>query len=146
MRARTKRQLIAVLIVAIIAAAAAWYVSTRQAVYRFATLRAIHYSPASGAPPYLTFEFTGPLIPDQVAGNTAILKKFIVDPGSPTTAAEATPFLQMLGAMPFVPLPMPSPALVTTNTLPNNVSAYASPMTITGAGEIWFTAPRRASV
>jgi hypothetical protein len=155
MNSTTKNQLIAVVIVALIAVIVAWYIVTRQKYYQNATLTQIQYTPPTGDPPYLVFTFSQPLDPTQVKGTTAVLKSFQVSSISPTPAAIAEPFVALLtqgpqvsgkaqGPAPFVPTLAPvAPAALTTNTLPAQVSAYTLPMTITGTGTMWFAVPKK---
>lgn len=159
---KTKSQLIAVVIVALIAVIAAWYVTTRQTYYQYSTLVRIDYVPPPAASicspacptgqscvgggcvattPFLTFTFSQPLAPSQVAGNTASFKSFAVGADSPTSATAAGPFTELLTKVPFAPDPQTSATVITTNTLPAGASTTA--MTITGSGSMWFAVPKK---
>jgi hypothetical protein len=145
MNGKTRRQLIAVIIVAIVVVAAVWYAVSRQRHYAATTLTSITYIPASasGAGPYLTFTFSAPLPAQSVAGTSAVLKSFAVDATSPTPATFGVELVNALVAgAPFVPDPQSDPAVITTNTLPAN--APASPMALSGVGTMWFIVPTRA--
>jgi hypothetical protein len=149
MRRRVRNQLAAIVVVALIVVATVWFLTTRQVFFQNTTLAQIDYSPAS--PPYLTFTFSSPLIPSQVAGTTAVLKSFAVGATSPTGAAAAAPFLALLvsgangqGPAPFVPeYTSADPSVISTNTLPAGASTFAEPMTITGQGMMWFALPMK---
>jgi hypothetical protein len=155
MDSTTKKQLVALILVALIVVLVAWYLLTRQTHYQVATLTEIRYAPTTETPPYLTFTFSQPLDPARVRGATAVLKSFQVSPSSPTPPATAAPFLALLtrgpeaggkaqGPVPFVPIYATwAPSVLTTNTLPGQVAPFTAPMTITGTGIMWFTAPRK---
>lgn len=150
----TRNQLLAVVIVALVVVLALWYAATRQVYYQAATLAQIEYAPVAGAqagaPPYLTFTFSAPLDPAQVAGTTAVLKSFAIGAASPTPLPVAAPFLALLmdgpggkGPAPFVPSFAPeNPHALTTNTLPGGATAFTRPMVITGSGVMWFAVPK----
>lgn len=151
MKSSTKKQLLAVVILALIAVFVAWYIVTRQTYYQIGTLTQINYTPTTGAPPYLVFTFSSPLDPSQVTGTTAVLKSFTISPSSPTPPSTAAPLVTLLtagpnnqGPAPFVPTFTASvPNVITTNTLPSGATTFTQPMTITGNGMMWFAVPKK---
>lgn len=153
MRRRTRNQLTALVVVALVVVLAVWYLTTRPVYFQNATLTQIDYSPSS---PYLTFTFSSPLVASQVVGTTATLRDFTVGANSPTDADAAAPLLAALtdgavavgapppGPTPFVPeYASTNPSVLTTNTLPAGTAAIAHPMTITGQGMMWFAVPAK---
>lgn len=140
MNSKTKNQLVAAVIVALIAVFVAWYVLTRQVHYQLMTLTQIDYTPSTA--PYLTYTFSQPIAANQLAGNAAILKSFVVAAGSPTPPAGANALIGLLTkGPPFVPNPQSAPNVLTSNTLP--AGAPPTPMSITGNGIMWIFVPKK---
>lgn len=136
---KTKSQLIAVVVVALIAVIVAWYVRTRQVHYQLESLTRIDYTPA--AAPYLTYTFSQPLPAGQLAGNAAVLKSFTVAADSPTPPATANALIGLLTkGLPFVPDAQTTPNVLTSNTLP--AGAPRTQMSITGGGVMWLVVPK----
>ena len=142
MNKSTKNQLIASIIVAIIAVLAVWYITLpRQQYNKLATLVGITFlpppppsscSPACAAgnvcvngtcappDPILTFTFSQPITPADVEGTTASLKDFKLSSGvGPKVAPVATAIIEALlldGGVPFTPV-ISSPTTITSNTI-----------------------------
>lgn len=141
MKATDRRQLIGVIVVAIIVVAATWYAMSRQKYYA-GTLTSITYVPAASGSrgPYLTFTFAADLPRQLVAGTSAVFKSFRADSRQSASADVSSMLIAALTAgAPFVPDPQSDPAVVTTNTLPAGVPAV--PVTLTGRGTMWFMVP-----
>jgi hypothetical protein len=167
MKGSTKNQLIAAIVVAIIATIVTWYLTNpRQRYNKLPTLVGIAFQPtppaacspacappqvclggACGAPPPLfSFTFSQPVDPSKVAGTMAALKSFQIDPATdPKTAAEAAGLIAALlkgGGVPFIPV-LSEPTVITSNSMPAALAAQRNPrpLSFRGAGEMWFAIP-----
>ena len=139
MGGRARNLLTALVAVALVVVVAAWYLAARPVRYQLSTLTRIDYSPA--AAPYLTYTFSQPVPPGQVAGNTALLRSFTVDAASPTPPAAAAGLIALLTkGLPFAPNAQPLPNALTTNVL--QAGAPPTPMTVTGSGTMWLIVPK----
>jgi hypothetical protein len=171
MKGKTKNQLIAVIIVAIIAVIATWYITLpRQQYTKLSTLTGISFqpspppttcSPACTAPsvclggkcgpplPNFVFTFSQPIATSSVNGTTAFLKDFKVSPGTdPTTAANATTLINALlkdGGVPFPPVLSGDGLTITSNSMPAALASLPglSPLSFTGTGDMWFAIPMK---
>jgi hypothetical protein len=135
----TRSQLIATIIMALVVTILWWYISTRPNIYQSAQLEQISFAPADSLPaqPYLTFTFGQPLDISRVTNSTAALKSFMAAPGlSQDAQTLLSSLLGQKGSIPFVPTVM-SPLVITTNTLPSG-NLPTNPVTVVGAGIMWF--------
>lgn len=160
MKGRTKKRLLAAIIVALVVVAAVWYAQTRPTYKVLTTLREVAFLPAappSVCPadcpageacvagecvtplPTLTFTFSEPIDPTAIAGTTAILKSFVPDPGTPPDAAAALLASIRSGGVPFSPVLVP-PSTITTNAMPAALNGSAA-FLIWGSGEVWLATP-----
>ena len=148
MRSRTKLQLIATVLLLLIAVAVTFYATyPRQKYMKIDTLKGITIRPVppsvtgcvscpSGqvcagnnlcliVPPVISFEFSASLPPDIASDKTALLKSFVVDPSlaasNPALSSAATDMVNALvlnGGVPFAPELTPMRTEVTTNSVP----------------------------
>lgn len=170
MKGKTKNQLIAVIIIAIIAVIVTWYITLpRQQYNKLSTLTGISFQPspppstcspactspqvclkgACGAPlPNFTFTFSSAIPASTVEGTTAALKDFKVSPGTdPATAAAAGTLIEALlkgGGVPFAPV-LSTPTTIISNSMPAALASLQnlSPLSFTGNGDMWFAIPMK---
>jgi hypothetical protein len=166
MKGRTKNQLLAVLVVAIIAVVALFFLTyPRQVFFTLDSLVGIAYVPAvpdtscappcappqacsGGAcavpPPALTYQFANALDASSLAGTTATLLSFTPDAGAPAGAADFVTALLTGGGVPFAPVLAGGNTAVTSNSVPAAVARYPGPISVTGRGVVKFSYPLRA--
>ena len=142
MRARARRQALAVIIVALIATIIAWYATYPRVKYaKLNNLIEIAYTPV--AYPALVFKFEDPVGADAatISSMSASLQSFTPAADAPAGSAELVDALTASGGVPFVPSLLPDPTQLATNTLPSGVtpSNFAAPMVVRGTGSIWMT-------
>ena len=139
-----RRQLIAVVLVALVIVALAWYLLSLPVHYTYPVTR-IDYMPTPQSP---NFVFSGATpFPSPLTGSV-VLKDFT--PTSATVAGSAKQWPQYAAALlgrlidyPFVPSEGGDGVSVTSNTMPAGLTTYTAPLTLVGTGTLWIMRPRR---
>lgn len=145
MRRKTRNQLVAVVIVALVIIIAVWRTRLRPSYFQATTLTQISYQPPSAAnkDPYLVYTFSQPLPADAIRGTSAVLKGFSVGAASPTRGPAADALVsRLVNGVPFVPGALDGAPLtqLTTTTVP--ASMPTTPVAVSGTGVMWFVAPK----
>lgn len=156
---RTKDELVAVIILALVAVFAAWYATyPRRRYAKVATLVGIEVHPppppseecgscpagttcvgrvCSEVPPVVAFRFSEPLPKALAVDQSALLKSFNSnDPLAPQVVAALT----ANGGVPFIPVFSPLRTEVVTNSAPAAIYGVVPPggVTLSGSGVMWF--------